>query len=112
MELDALVQADAVFHHSRFIWMLQMDVALVRPRFLPWLTGSYVSNHFHARGLLITLMMEAARTSKTLVNFYQTTRHYSPENSQFILGFIKIEHLFQMLTHEKRRTDRQMEQRK
>jgi hypothetical protein len=27
------------------------------------------------------LMMEAARTSETLVNFYQTTRRYNPENS-------------------------------
>jgi hypothetical protein len=26
-------------------------------------------------------MMEAARTSETLVNFYQTTRRYSPEDS-------------------------------
>jgi hypothetical protein len=26
-------------------------------------------------------MMEAARTSETLVNFYQTTRLYSPEDS-------------------------------
>jgi hypothetical protein len=25
--------------------------------------------------------MEAARTSKTLVNFYQTTRRYNPEDS-------------------------------
>jgi hypothetical protein len=33
------------------------------------------------RGLLITLMMEAARTSETLVNFYQTTWHYNPEDS-------------------------------
>jgi hypothetical protein len=30
---------------------------------------------------LIALMMEAARTSETLVNFYQTTRHYNPEDS-------------------------------
>jgi hypothetical protein len=29
----------------------------------------------------IALMMEAARTSETLVNFYQTTRRYSPEDS-------------------------------
>jgi hypothetical protein len=29
----------------------------------------------------IALMMEAARTSETLVNFYQTTRHYNPEDS-------------------------------
>jgi hypothetical protein len=30
---------------------------------------------------LIALMMEAARTSETLVNFYQTTRSYNPEDS-------------------------------
>jgi hypothetical protein len=29
----------------------------------------------------IALMMEAARTSETLVNFYQTTRRYNPEES-------------------------------
>jgi hypothetical protein len=26
-------------------------------------------------------MMEAAKTCETLVNFYQTTRHYNPEDS-------------------------------
>jgi hypothetical protein len=31
--------------------------------------------------LLNALMMEAARTSETLVNFYQTTRRYNPEDS-------------------------------
>jgi hypothetical protein len=30
---------------------------------------------------LITLMMEAESTSETLVNFYQTTRRYDPEDS-------------------------------
>jgi hypothetical protein len=30
---------------------------------------------------MIALMMEAARTSETLVNFYQTTRRYNPEFS-------------------------------
>jgi hypothetical protein len=30
---------------------------------------------------LIALMMEAAKTSETLVNFYQTTRRYNPEDS-------------------------------
>jgi hypothetical protein len=30
---------------------------------------------------IIALMMEAARTSETLVNFYQTTLHYNPEDN-------------------------------
>jgi hypothetical protein len=38
-------------------------------------------NKNHPRGLLIALMMEAARTSETLANFYQTTRRYNPEDS-------------------------------
>jgi hypothetical protein len=38
--------------------------------------------------LLITLMMEAARTSETLVNFYQTTRRYNPEDSHPSSGLI------------------------
>jgi hypothetical protein len=29
----------------------------------------------------MALMMEAARTSETLVNFYQTTRRYNPQDS-------------------------------
>jgi hypothetical protein len=29
-------------------------------------------------------MMEAARTSETSVNFYQTTRHYNPEDSHLL----------------------------
>jgi hypothetical protein len=29
---------------------------------------------------IIPLMMETARTSETLVNFYQTTRRYNPED--------------------------------
>jgi hypothetical protein len=30
---------------------------------------------------VVALMMEVARTSETLVNFYQTTRCYNPEDS-------------------------------
>jgi hypothetical protein len=32
--------------------------------------------------MAIALMMEAARTSETLVNFYQTTLRYNPEDSR------------------------------
>jgi hypothetical protein len=34
--------------------------------------------HHHS---LTALMMEAARTSETLIIFYQTTRRYNPEDS-------------------------------
>jgi hypothetical protein len=37
----------------------------------------------------IDLMMEASRTTEILVNFYQTTRRYSPEDSH-----LKIKKLF------------------
>jgi hypothetical protein len=39
-----------------------------------------VYQRFRGRSI-ITLMTEAARTSEMLVNFYQTTRHYNPEDS-------------------------------
>jgi hypothetical protein len=34
-----------------------------------------------AASIIIALIMEAARTSETLVNFYQTTRRYNPKES-------------------------------
>jgi hypothetical protein len=46
---------------------------------LPDYTALQPSKPTH--GLLIALMMEATRTSETLVNFYQTTRRYNPEDS-------------------------------
>jgi hypothetical protein len=36
---------------------------------------------FWVVAMSIALMMEAARTSETLVNFYQTTRRYNSEDS-------------------------------
>jgi hypothetical protein len=35
----------------------------------------------------IALMMETASTSETLVNFYQTTRRYNPEDSHLSVYF-------------------------
>jgi hypothetical protein len=37
--------------------------------------------HYQGDESLIALMMEAASTSETLVNIYQTTRRYNPEDS-------------------------------
>jgi hypothetical protein len=42
---------------------------------------SHTSNQFLAHSLLITLMMEAASTSETSVNSYNTTRRNTPEDS-------------------------------
>jgi hypothetical protein len=38
-------------------------------------------------GRLHALMMEVARTSETLVNFYQTTRRYNPEDNHLPLQY-------------------------
>jgi hypothetical protein len=38
---------------------------------------------------LIALMMEVARTSENLVNFYRTTRRYNPEDSLFVLTDVR-----------------------
>jgi hypothetical protein len=40
--------------------------------------------------VLIALMMEAARTSETLVNFYQTIRRYNPEDSNLPLILFEV----------------------
>jgi hypothetical protein len=45
------------------------------------MTDPYITARFLSPGLLIALMMKAARTSETLVNFYQTKRCYNPEDS-------------------------------
>jgi hypothetical protein len=60
------------------VWRLRNTPPLVS-FMVGWLVGCL------ARCLLIALMMEAARTSDTLVNFYQTTRRYNPEDSHLHL---------------------------
>jgi hypothetical protein len=42
-------------------------------------TGTYLHQELQ-KTVLIALMMEAVRTSEMLVNFYQTTWRYSPED--------------------------------
>jgi hypothetical protein len=47
----------------------------------------------------IALMMEAARTSETLVNFYQTTQCYNPEDSHLHGGryFFQLAYILKQL---------------
>jgi hypothetical protein len=51
----------------------------------------------HQGASIIALMMEAACTSETLVNFYQTTRRYNPEDSH--LHIRRRENLKSYLLH-------------
>jgi hypothetical protein len=61
---------------------------MVTPRRMRWAGYvSYMGEIRNAYMVLVekskqgTLMMEAASTSETSVNFYQTKRHYNPEDS-------------------------------
>jgi hypothetical protein len=47
------------------------------------------SKHDLLRRWLIALMMEAARTSETLVNFYQTVRRYNQKTAIFVLTAVR-----------------------
>jgi hypothetical protein len=46
-----------------------------------WVVAPCSLVEVYQRFRAIALMMEAARTSETLGNFYQTTRCYNPEDS-------------------------------
>jgi hypothetical protein len=40
--------------------------------------------------IAIALMMEAAKTCETMLNFYQTTRHCNPEDSHLIVAEVYL----------------------
>jgi hypothetical protein len=50
-------------------------------KYLQFLISSILNTRIKKNNSLIALVMEAARSSETLVNFYQTTRRYNPEDS-------------------------------
>jgi hypothetical protein len=55
-----------------------------------WLVGwSYITSYLFAQGSFIALMMEAARTSETLVDIDLTIRQYIPEDYELkiLCGF-------------------------
>jgi hypothetical protein len=55
----------------------------------PCITISEVLAPSINRAMAIALMMEAARTSETLVYFYQTTWRYNPEDSHVIVKHVQ-----------------------
>jgi hypothetical protein len=67
---------------------------------MPCLTGSYMSNQFLACGLLITLMIVPVRTSETLVNSYQSTQRYTPEDSNLPIFCCLYINMVAKWTHE------------
>jgi hypothetical protein len=63
-------------------WMIREAILIeLHPNNMNREDGLRLSWSFHTCGLLVALMMEAASTSETLVNFYQTTWRYNPEDS-------------------------------
>jgi hypothetical protein len=52
------------------------------------LAASETSVNFIIIFRAIALIMEAASTSETLVNYYQTTRRSNPEDSQLRISYL------------------------
>jgi hypothetical protein len=61
-----------------------------------WQKFTDISEVF-AASIMTILMMEAARTSKTSVNFHQTTRRNNLEVSIFILAAARTSYLTQIM---------------
>jgi hypothetical protein len=53
----------------------------------------------------IRAMREAARTSEKLVNFYQTTRRYNPEESHLLPDYTALQRRRQPATFHTRRRE-------
>jgi hypothetical protein len=51
--------------------------------------GTCCPHHQGDPASIFGLMMEAASTSDTSVNFYQTTWHYNPEDSHLLLAAMR-----------------------
>jgi hypothetical protein len=51
--------------------------------------GFGISGSVSTTTQVVFLMMEAARTSETSVNFYQNTRRYNPEEAIFVLTAVR-----------------------
>lgn len=79
LELNVVAEVDAAFGHSIFVWLLQMDMVLVLLD--PGLDGIASLPDFLLRDSLIALMIQAVRTYETLVNKYQSTQRYNPNDS-------------------------------
>jgi hypothetical protein len=63
-------------------WSTSSPIVNHSPLVSPVFLDSYITCYPFAHGSLITLLMEAVRSSETLVNISLTTRQYIPENSK------------------------------
>jgi hypothetical protein len=88
-------------HFYAAVWYAGMSRNIITPQSGAGYTFSYFSKFLHSNNstgphnrslplpatsitnILIFLMMEAAETPETLLNFYQTTRRYNPEGRHY-----------------------------
>jgi hypothetical protein len=78
MQLDL----NSLFDQQGWYWPTSSPIVTHTPLVSPVHLDSYITSYPFARGSLIALMMEAVRTSATLVNIYLTTWQYIPEDSK------------------------------
>jgi hypothetical protein len=82
---------------ARFQVLMAVSMKMAVLWIVPPLSLIEVYRHFrgacclHYQGKLIALMMEAASTSETLVNFYETKWHNNPDSHLFKICRIQSE---------------------